>query len=64
MFVSAIFFVGAMKMPVAILLYFIPSIAIGWLQSRWLDFKYPLPQHIQKCSRPMRFKAKRQWKVL
>lgn len=60
-FMSGIFFIAAMKMPVAILLYFVPSIALGWVQSRWLDIKYPMPQPIQKCSRPMWRKARREW---
>lgn len=59
---SCLFYFGAMNMPVGILLYFIPSIALGWLQTRWLDIKYPLPQPVQKCARPMRLKARRQWR--
>lgn len=59
--ISGLFFLGALKMPVAILLYFIPSVGLGWFQSRWLDIKYPLPQPIEKCARPMRLKVRRQW---
>lgn len=58
---SILFAVVATNMPAAILLYFIPSIAIGFLQNRWLDMKYPLPQPIQKCQRPMRLKSRREW---
>lgn len=59
--ISLLFAFAAMNMPAAILLYFIPSAAIGWLQNRWLDIKYPLPQPIQKCKRPMRLKSQRDW---
>ena len=59
--VSMIFGVAAMQMPVAILLYMIPSIITGWVQSRWLNLKYPLSQPIQKCERPMRVKVGRGW---
>lgn len=58
---SPVFFLVGLKLPVAVLLYFIPSIALGWLQSRWLDLKYPIPQPIQKCSRPLWVRATRQW---
>lgn len=60
-FISFLFGYAALQLPAGILLYLIPSIATGWLQSRWLDSKYPLAQPIEKCARPMRLKAKRQW---
>ena len=49
------------NMPAAILLYFIPSIAIGWAQNRWLDIRYPIRPAIRPCSRPLRVKKVREW---
>jgi len=51
----------AMQMPAAILLYFVPSVAIGWLQGRWLDWKMPIHPPIQRCSRPLRYRVRKEW---
>ncbi|KAK3639128.1 hypothetical protein LTR56_012677 [Elasticomyces elasticus] len=52
---------AAIKMPAAILLYFIPSLAVGWLQRRWLDMHYPIRPAIQPCKRPLRLRVKKEW---
>lgn len=52
---------AALKMPAAILLYFIPSLAVGWVQRRWLDVKYPLRAPIGQCARPLRMRVRREW---
>ncbi|KAK3714193.1 hypothetical protein LTR37_007995 [Vermiconidia calcicola] len=52
---------AAINMPAGILLYFIPSIATGWLQQRYLDMKYPIKPAIQPCYRPIRVKASKEW---
>lgn len=60
-FFSGAFALVAMKLPVAILLYFIPTVVIGFLQSRWLSIKYPIPQPIKGCARPLRMKQRKEW---
>ncbi|EME44551.1 hypothetical protein DOTSEDRAFT_130544 [Dothistroma septosporum NZE10] len=57
--ISLIFFFMAIKLPAALLLYLVPSFAVGLLQSRWLDLRYPLPAIIQPSKRPMRVKVKK-----
>ncbi|KAK0947197.1 hypothetical protein LTR29_001480 [Friedmanniomyces endolithicus] len=51
---------GAMlKIPAAIFLYWIPSLAIGAVQRRWLAAKFPLRPPIQPCRRPLRGRVKK-----
>ena len=57
--ITILFVYAATNMPAAILLYFIPSIAIGWLQNRYLDLKYPIRPAIQPCTRPLRMKVRK-----
>lgn len=52
---------AALKMPAAILLYFIPSLVVGWVQNRWLDAKYPIRTPIGPCARPLRMRVRREW---
>lgn len=59
---SVLFFFLALKMPAAILLYFVPSLVVGWLQQRRLDYVNPIWPAIQACRRPMRYKVQREWK--
>ena len=59
--VAYLFFFAALKMPVAILLYLIPSLITGWAQSRWLDVQRPIPPAIRACARPMRMKTAKEW---
>lgn len=56
-----LFFFAAINMPSAVLLYFVPSLAVGWLQQRWLDWRYPIQPAIQPCKRPIRMKIKKGW---
>lgn len=57
---SLFFFVGC-GLPSGMLLYMIPSVVVGQLHSRWLDVKYPIPNTIQPCRRPMRIKVKKEF---
>lgn len=59
---SFVFFFAALKLPVAVLLYLMPSMAMGWLQSRWLDLKYPLPEVVRACRRPVRVKVRKEFR--
>ncbi|KAK4541217.1 hypothetical protein LTR36_008133 [Oleoguttula mirabilis] len=59
--ISIVFFFAALKMPAAILLYFIPSMIMGGLQRMWLDRKVPITPPIQPCRRPLRFKVRKEW---
>lgn len=59
---SLLFFFAALKLPVAVLLYLMPSIAFGWLQNRWLDLKYPLPEVVTACRRPVRMKVRKEFR--
>ncbi len=56
-----VFALVATTMPSAILLYLIPSVAIGWMQERYLDFRYPVRPPIQPCTRPIRLRATQEW---
>lgn len=56
-----LFFFATIKMPAAILLYFIPSLAVGWVQQRWMDWRYPIQPAILPCKRPIRMKIRRGW---
>ncbi|CZT25438.1 uncharacterized protein RCC_11170 [Ramularia collo-cygni] len=60
--VSLVFFFVAAKLPAAVLLYLIPSTVCGWLQTRWLDMKYPLPQMVTPCVRPVRVKVRKEFR--
>lgn len=55
------FFVGC-GLPSGMLLYMIPSVVAGKLHMRWLDVKYPIPNTIQPCRRPMRIKVKKEFR--
>lgn len=59
--VAALFALVAQNMPAAILLYFIPSIVVGWVQARWLDIKFPVRPAIQPCRRPLPMKKIKEW---
>lgn len=59
---SVIFFFAAAKLPVAVLLYLVPSMAFGWFQGRWLDLKYPMPAVVMPCKRPARLKVKKEFR--
>lgn len=59
--IALLFWFAALKMPAAILLYFIPSIATGWLQNRYLDAKMPIPPPVTACKRPIRVKHGKEW---
>ncbi|KAK0787337.1 hypothetical protein LTR91_012871 [Friedmanniomyces endolithicus] len=50
-----------LKIPAAIFLYWIPSLAVGAVQRRWLAAKFPLRPPIQPCRRPLRFRVKKSW---
>ncbi|KAK1053289.1 hypothetical protein LTR74_016278 [Friedmanniomyces endolithicus] len=50
-----------LKIPAAIFLYWIPSLAVGAVQRRWLAAKFPLRPPIQPCRRPLRFRVKKAW---
>lgn len=56
-----LFFFASVKIPAAILLYFIPSLAIGWVQQRWMDWRYPIQPAILPCKRPIRMKIRKDW---
>ena len=56
---TPLFMLVSVKFPAAILLYFIPSILAGWLQSRWLNFRNPILPAIAPCKRPIRLKVRR-----
>jgi inner membrane protein COX18 len=49
------------KLPAAVLLYMVPSMVFTWLQGRWLDWKYPLPEVIKPCRRPVRIKVRKEF---
>lgn len=51
----------ASHFPAAVLLYLIPNLAVGWLQSRYLDLRYPKRPAITQCKRMLRFRAKQEW---
>ena len=53
-----LFFLVSQQMPAGILLYFIPSLAAGWLQSRYVSWKHPISPAIQPCARPVRMKIR------
>ncbi|KAK4610784.1 uncharacterized protein CLAFUR5_13868 [Fulvia fulva] len=57
--VSMVFFLFALKLPAALLLYLVPSFAVGFLQGKYMDLKYPLPEVIRPSKRPMRAKVKK-----
>lgn len=59
---SLLFFFAAMKLPVAVLLYLTTSLGFGWLQSRWLDLRYPLPEVVTACRRPVRVKVRKEFR--
>ena len=56
-----VFGLVAHNLPAAILLYFIPSILVGWVQARWLDVKFPVRPAVQPCKRPLRMKKWKEW---
>nr|POE52192.1 hypothetical protein CFP56_52573 [Quercus suber] len=45
-------------MPAGILLYFITSMMVGWLQARWLDQRVPIVPAILPCKRSLRLKVR------
>ena len=53
-----LFFLVSQQMPAGILLYFIPSLAAGWLQSQYVSWKHPISPAIQPCARPVRMKIR------
>lgn len=59
---SVFFFFAAMKLPVAVLLYLMTSLGFGWAQSRWLDLRYPLPEVVRACRRPVRVKVRKEFR--
>ncbi|KAK5127333.1 hypothetical protein LTR85_006672 [Meristemomyces frigidus] len=59
--ITILFWFAALKMPAAILLYFVPSLIVGALQRRWLDRKVPVLPPVQPCRRPLRYKVRKEW---
>lgn len=57
--ISMVFWAAMLKMPAAILLYFLPSLVVGWVQQRYLDWKVPVVAPIQACRRPLRLKVRK-----
>jgi inner membrane protein COX18 len=58
---SLIFGIAATQFPAAVLLYLVPSMTMGWLQTRWLDVKYPIPGVVEPCKKPVRFKVRKEF---
>ena len=56
---SLLFFFVALKLPAGVLLYMTSSVLTGWLQTRWLTIKRPMPEPIQPCQRQLRIKVRR-----
>ena len=59
--ISLVFWFAALKMPAAILLYFVPSLVVGWVQRQWLEQRMPVRGAVQPCRRPLRWRARRDW---
>ncbi|KAK5171077.1 uncharacterized protein LTR77_004221 [Saxophila tyrrhenica] len=57
-YAALLFCYVSFHLPAAVLLYVIPNVAVGWLQGRYLDIKRPLRPAIQKCKRPLRYRAR------
>lgn len=55
------FWFAALKMPAAILLYFVPSLMVGYLQRIWLEKKIRVVPPIQACRRPLRYRVRKEW---
>lgn len=58
---SILMFFVALRMPAAVLLYFIPSTWTGIVQTRLLDQRYPLRPMATRCTRPIRVKHRKMW---
>ncbi|CAK4027291.1 Hypothetical predicted protein [Lecanosticta acicola] len=58
--VGFLFMFFASHLPAAVLLYLIPTIATGVVQSRWLNLRYPVPKAIQPCTRPLRERVRKE----
>jgi len=59
--ITILFWFAALKMPAAILLYFVPSLMMGWVQRVWLERKVPVLPPIMACRRPLRYRVKKEW---
>ncbi|KAK5138244.1 hypothetical protein LTR08_003305 [Meristemomyces frigidus] len=61
--ITIAFWFLASNMPAAVLLYLVPSILWGTLQTRWLARRAGarLPTAVRPCKRPLRFRARKQW---
>ena len=49
------------QMPAAVQLYLVSHYFVGWLQSRWVTYKYPVPMRMLPCRRPIYVEGNRQW---
>lgn len=59
--IGLVFGFAMLKLPAGILLYMLPSLAVGWLQGRYLNVRYPVRPSIKPCLRPLRLRVRRQW---
>ncbi|TKA24771.1 hypothetical protein B0A50_05759 [Salinomyces thailandicus] len=55
------FWFVALKIPAGILLYFVTSLLVGRLQRRWLEIRMPPLTPVQPCTRPLRFRVRKEW---